>query len=59
VDRANRVAGGERRVRIHAIGFAMPSRVPQFGNQRFSALMRAMCERNGGTFVGLQEQSKT
>jgi hypothetical protein len=59
VDRANRVAGGERRVRIHAIGFAMPSRVPQFGNQRFSALMRAMCERNGGTFVGLQEQGKT
>ena len=59
VDRANRVAGGERRVRIHAIGFAMPSRVPQFGNQRFSALMRAMCERNGGTFVGLHEQGKT
>jgi len=59
VDRSNRVAGGERRVRIHAIGFAMPARVPQFGNQRFSALMRAMCERNGGTFVGLQEQGKT
>jgi hypothetical protein len=59
VDRANRVVGGERRVRIHAIGFAMPSRVPQFGNQRFSALMRAMCERNGGTFVGLHEQGKT
>lgn len=59
IDRANRVANGERRVRIHAIGFAMPVRVPQFGNQRFSALMRAMCERNGGTFVGLQEQGKT
>jgi hypothetical protein len=59
IERANRVANGERRVRIHAIGFAMPARVPQFGNQRFSALMRAMCERNGGTFVGLQEQGKT
>lgn len=52
----NRVGrGGDRRVRIHAIGFPMPSRYPQFGNQRFSALMRALCEQNGGTFVGLME----
>lgn len=54
VDRLNRQEGtGQRRVRIHAIGFPMPDRFPQFGNQRFSALMRALCERNGGSFVGL------
>jgi len=53
VDRINREESGTRRVRIHGIGFPMPSRVPQFGNFRFSALMRALCERNGGTFVGL------
>ncbi len=44
---------GERRVRIHGVGFPMPDRYPQFGNHRFSALMRALCEENGGTFVGL------
>jgi hypothetical protein len=54
VDRLNRNEDtGKRRVRIHAIGFPMPDRYPQFGSQRFSALMRALCERNGGTFVGL------
>ena len=54
VDRANHSETGERRVRIHAIGFPMPPRAPQFGNVRYTALMRALCERNGGTFVGLQ-----
>lgn len=54
VDEHNKLdAGGGRRVRIHAIGFPMPDSHPQFGNYRFSALMRALCERNGGTFVGL------
>jgi hypothetical protein len=43
---------GRRRVRIHAIGFSEGSAAP-FTNQRFSALMRAMCEENSGTFVGL------
>ena len=32
----------------------MPDRYPQYANHRFSALMRALCEQNGGTFVGLQ-----
>jgi hypothetical protein len=54
VDRLNRTDSGSRRVRIHAIGFPMPDRFPQFGNQKFTALMRALCDRNGGTFVGLQ-----
>lgn len=53
-DRINREENGQRRVRIHGIGFPMPDRIPQFGNYRFSALMRALCDRNGGTFVGLQ-----
>ena len=57
VDRINRVgrgaSGGQRRVRIHAVGFPMPERSPQLGNYRYAALMRALCERNGGTFVGL------
>ncbi len=62
VDRINREANGQRRVRIHAIGFPMPPNVPQYANYRFSALMRALCDRNGGTFVGLmgdaEEQAK-
>jgi hypothetical protein len=57
VDRLNRSAGGdERRVRIHAVGFpTVIERTQQPGNtgQRFATLMRALCYRNGGTFVGL------
>jgi hypothetical protein len=57
VDRLNRIdAEGNRRVRIHAVGFPTqflvdPSR--RSTGIRFATLMRAMCERNGGTFVGL------
>jgi hypothetical protein len=47
-----RNATGRRRARIHAIGFSEGNQ-PPFTNQRFSALMRAMCEQNDGTFVGL------
>ncbi len=50
-----RDADGNPLVRIHAIGFPV-----QIGNvlgatsgSRFANLMRALCERNGGTFVGL------
>jgi len=57
-DRINREENGQRRVRIHGIGFPMPNRVPQYGNYRFSALMRALCDRNGGTFVGLQGEDE-
>jgi hypothetical protein len=57
VDRLNRSAGGgERRVRIHGVGFpTVIERTQQPGNtgQRFATLMRALCYRNGGTFVGL------
>jgi hypothetical protein len=53
IDRLNRAdAEGNRRVRIHAVGF--PVIVDQqLSGQRFCTLMRSLCERNGGTFVGL------
>ncbi|MDC0178907.1 VWA domain-containing protein [Woeseiaceae bacterium] len=47
---------GSQMVRIHAIGFPLfqfgGGRVPN-EMQKFAALMRVLCERNGGTFVGL------
>jgi len=52
VDKANPPdANGRRRVRIHAIGFPEGRGMPAFTSIRFAALMRAMCDRNGGTFV--------
>jgi hypothetical protein len=45
--------GGKRLVRIHAIGFPEGVGMPPFTSIRFSALMRMMCEQNGGTFVGI------
>ena len=57
VDRLNRKdAQGERKVRIHAIGFPTlfdQSQYPETTALRFSTLMRLLCERNGGAFVGL------
>jgi uncharacterized small protein (DUF1192 family) len=56
VDRLNvQAEGGERRVRIHAVGFPvqyMSDQVTRSG-YRFAHLMRVLCERNGGAFVGL------
>jgi hypothetical protein len=57
VDRINRAGPkGERRVRIHAVGFPTmleaPRRIGDTG-KRFATLMRVLCQRNGGTFVGL------
>jgi len=57
VDRLNTLGSdGERRVRIHAIGFPTIFSVPGVGEQtgiRFATLMRILCRRNDGTFVGL------
>ncbi|MGH8262388.1 MAG: VWA domain-containing protein [Steroidobacteraceae bacterium] len=53
VDRLNRTAGGVRRMRIHAIGFPTSDEVSFSASLRYGALMRALCDRNGGTFVGL------
>jgi hypothetical protein len=43
-------------MRIHAVGFpTVIERTQQPGNtgERYASLMRALCYRNGGTFVGL------
>ena len=57
IDRINKAAkDGSRRVRIHAVGFpVVMEQTDQRGNtgERFATLMRAVCQRNGGTFVGL------
>jgi len=57
VDRLNRKdARGERKVRIHAIGFPTvvdQSVYPETTGIRFATLMRQLCERNGGAFVAL------
>ena len=53
VDDLNHTVNGERRMRIHAIGFPTSDEVSMSAAMRFSALMRALCERNGGSFVGL------
>jgi hypothetical protein len=57
VDRLNRPdRAGERKVRIHAIGFPTIFSQARFGEMtgiRFAILMRLLCERNGGAFVAL------
>ena len=60
VERMNaRGSSGARRVRIHAIGFptlfsgTAQAEFSESTTVRFAMLMRALCERNGGTFVGL------
>jgi hypothetical protein len=58
VERINRDdQRGEPRVRIHAIGFPLGPNVPQYTSIRFATLMRILCARNGGTFVGLTNES--
>ena len=59
IDRINvEDANGNRLVRIHGIGFptifAGPARFQQ-SVYRYSTLMREMTQRNGGTFVGLND----
>lgn len=49
---------GERRVRIHAIGFPVRPDAPQYTSIRFATLMRILCQRNGGTFVGLHDPER-
>ena len=57
VDRINREdEDGERLVRIHAVGFpVLFTTAAQNRNVRFAVLMKILCERNGGTFVGLND----
>jgi hypothetical protein len=57
VDRINRAdSKGKRRVRIHAIGFPVqfdPRAPDNSTGVRFATLMRELCKRNDGTFIGL------
>jgi hypothetical protein len=59
VDRINRAdARGQRRVRVHAIGFPVvfsARGVSEYTGVRFATLMRQLCRENNGTFVGLTE----
>lgn len=59
VDLINREdSTGERRVRIHSIGFPVRPDAPQYTSIRFATLMRILCQRNGGTFVGLDNPDR-
>jgi hypothetical protein len=55
VDRMNKAGPeGSRRVRIHAVGFPTVLNDPRgITGIRFATLMRVLCQKNGGTFVGL------
>ena len=58
VDRINRAdAKGERLVRIHGIGFPVLFANPRHQENAimFAILMRELCARNGGAFVGLND----
>jgi hypothetical protein len=57
VDRINLAdRHGNRRVRIHSVGFPTVIDNQQVAGStgiRFATLMRILCQKNGGTFVGL------
>jgi hypothetical protein len=54
IDKLNKPGpDGRKPVRIHAIGFPEGPDMPPETSIRFSALMRLVCEHNGGTFVGM------
>jgi hypothetical protein len=55
VDRMNKTGPeGSRQVRIHAVGFPTVLNDPRgITGVRFATLMRVLCQKNGGTFVGL------
>ena len=59
VDMLNRPFGdGERPVRIHALGFPVRPDAPQYTSVRFATMMRIICAKNGGTFVGLHDPER-
>ena len=52
---------GKTKVRIHAIGFPVPSGAPEhfhLTNKYYAALMRELTRRNGGAYVGLNEPGR-
>jgi hypothetical protein len=58
VDRIERLNRPDQRpsARIHAIGFPEGAGMSEFTNVNFSALMRVLTTRNGGTFVGITRE---
>lgn len=46
---------GDRRVRIHAVAFPVRPDAPEYTSTRFVMLMRILCQRNGGSFVELDD----
>jgi hypothetical protein len=62
IDRRNREgADGKRLVRIHGVGFPRGFRgggeIPKSAGD-FAAIMRVLCDRNGGTFVALTDENR-
>ncbi|MDE0155812.1 MAG: VWA domain-containing protein [Gammaproteobacteria bacterium] len=59
VERINpRDKDGNTRVRIHAVGFPVPSSAGEhflLTNKRYASLMRQLTHENGGAYVGLNE----
>jgi hypothetical protein len=54
IDKLNKLRpDGRQSVRIDAIGFPEGADMPPETSIRFAALMRLICEHNGGTFVGM------
>ncbi len=50
---------GKTRVRIHAVGFPVPSSAGEhflLTNKRYASLMRELTRSNGGAYVGLNEK---
>ncbi len=50
---------GQTMVRIHAVGFPVPSNAGEhflITNKRYASLMRQLTHKNGGAYVGLNEQ---
>jgi hypothetical protein len=46
-------ATGQQPVRIHALGFPLSPEFAPLTGIRYATLMRIICGRNGGAFVGL------
>jgi hypothetical protein len=57
-DRVAKLNAADQRpsARIHGIGFPAGAGMPEFTNIQFSALMRMLTTRNGGTFVGITRE---
>lgn len=62
VDQLNQAdAAGNRRVRIHGVGFPTmfgPPAQSSYTGIRFATLMRELARRNGGTFLGLNSTQR-